>query len=181
GYNGYPLNAEVVVVVDAELAALTFLGGDHDHPICTARTVDSASGSILEYRDRLDIRRRQVVELPQGLILNIINHDQRIRRSKRSDTADNNGRSIGSGQSVRLSELHAGKPAVHQLSGIRHRLVYRFLEPRRFNGTRKVRFALFAVSHNHNLIERRNLLLQRYLDVLAIADLHFLHTEADIR
>ena len=88
------------------LAALTLLGGDEDHTVCTTVTVDGGCGSILQDGHRLDI---VGVDVGDGsLVRGAVHDDERGGAGAHgTDTADADGRGAAGRVTAGRDDLHA--------------------------------------------------------------------------
>ena len=83
------LESPVRVERDVHLAFPTRLGGDQDHTVCTTATVDSGCRSVLQNLHRLDIIRREELNVRGD---HTVHYIQRVvATDSRTDTADTDG------------------------------------------------------------------------------------------
>ena len=159
------------------LVGRALLGGDENHAVRCARAVDTGRRGVLEHLDRLDVVRVQASHFAYGAVHQ---HDRIVGVVDRRTAADQEFRRR-TRRSVGRGDLQAGDTAFHTVPDEVHGHAFEgfavHFRDRRSHGLARLR----AVSHDHDLLQHRLVLLHRDVDHRTAADQLFAFRVTDVR
>lgn len=159
------------------LVGRALLGGDENHAVRCARTVDTGRRGVLEHLDRLDVVRVQARHFAYGAVHQ---HDRIVGVVDRRTAADQEFRRR-TRRCVGRGDLQAGDTAFHTVPDEVHGHAFEgfavHFRDRRSHGLARLR----AVSHDHDLLQHRLVLLHRDVDHRTASDRLFAFRVTDVR
>ena len=173
------LEAHVAVVAHLGRRALAALhGGDDDHAVGTARTVDGGCRGVLQDVHRLDVGGVDVGELPhEG---DAVEHDERVVGGReRALTADADLH-LGTRLRAGLRHEHTGHAALQCLGSVGGSHLIELLAADVGHRTGDGLAALRAIANHHHLIEAAALVLELHVDGRLRAHTDFLSHIANV-
>ena len=155
----YLLECNVAVVAHLGGSTLrTLLGGDDNHTVGTAATVDSGGRGILQDVHRLDVGRIDVAQLAhEG---NTVEHNQRVVAGRERALATNADLHFGTRLRTGLRHHHTGHAALQSLGGVGGCNLIQFLTANVGHRTRYGLATLRTVTNHHHLVHHMAVFLQ---------------------
>ncbi len=153
---GDGLGRRGVVDVDGQAVALALLGGDDDHTVGSAATVDRGRGGILEHLHGLDVRGVDAVDVVGGdSVYDVEGVVGGVggRHASHTDGACAAGGSVG-------HHIHAGELAGHRVHDVSGVLAQGLLHVHHGHGAGEVGLALGGVADNDDFVERCRVFLE---------------------
>ena len=129
--------------------------------MCTACTVDSRQRSILQYVDRLNIGRRNVVDVVSG---ETIDDEERLTGTRQVHGTTHADIDVGTRGTIDRRYLHTGDLTLEGLSSRCYRHHSQFLTGYRTYRTGQVLTNDVHVAEHDNLVSRHGVLLENHLD-----------------
>ena len=171
------LEAPVRIETDVDLTFATGLGSDQDHTVRTTATVDSGCGCIFQDFHRLDVRRRQPLDIAYD---HTVHYVQRVVAThRRTDTADTDGSAF-----ARLTGTtryrHTGGSTLQGLIQTGYRRLEQLVGTDRSNGTRQVRFLHRTVTDRYHFLQLHVVRLQGYTQRTGVCHLDLRRTVTDV-
>ena len=163
-------------VVHLALTRLTTLGSNQDDTVRSLRTIDSSRSSILQYRDRFDIVRIDVVH---GRFNTIHNH-HRIGNVESTCTTYTDSTVVGTWLTTTLSNSHTRKQTLQTGRNRSNRTAFDQLVVHISYRTGQVSLLLSTVTYNNHFFQVHVVFLQDYVQSLTVV-LHFLSNVTYVR
>ena len=159
---------ETDVVVEGHLRGLagnTLIGGDQDHAVGTAGTVDGRGGSILEDVHALDVAGGNIGEGAHER--HAVQHDQRIVGSGQGTVATDADLKAGARTGAGLGHLHAGHSAVQGAGEVTGSHLAEVVTAHRSDGTGHVRLTGGAVTDHDDGVQSLGVVREDDVDLRA--------------
>lgn len=158
--------------------ACTLFGGDQDHAVRTARTVDGGRRSVLQHRHRLDVLRGKRADIAAG---HAVDHDQRTvaGAERRSAAHLQVGARVRVGRR-RARHVEAGDFACKHFHRAVHGAALKVVAVDLHDRARQLLAAQRPVAHDHDFVEQLIVLGHGHIDFRAAADRLLDCLEADV-
>ena len=174
-----PSHISRVVNMESHLIAIRIgiFGSDDNYTVCTLRTVNSSSRSILQYVHRSNVTRRNIRNRTNRHTIHDI---KRVIALRQRSTTTNADLHIGIRTTFCSGNRHTGQLTLQSLCCARHRNILQLVSAYRSYRCNHVTFLGSTVTGNYYLFQYFCIFLQHYIHYIA-GDVQLLGCHTDVR